>query len=1331
MLWLLDWYDYGFVATDIYNKKEDYRTDIDPGIAKIEDVIFIDSNISCPHKIILSFADNIYLRRFYWEDFENIYDIYGSKCIFSGNKFYIIDNNSNRIKTHGNYRGYNFRSKDDDIIKLIEDSEPINLRNKSDNTLTNYWLHHVFYDLSDMDLPNYYYNNPRINHERIIFTDYKQIIKFIPTSESYVFDQYMPLNNSNLDNAKIIRESFIQKLYTGKDYRFPNAKLQNDENNGKTGEDEKDEKDESIINNININSSACALMVERFILGYKIMQQANKINDAQIILDILKSTNDEIKPSLCNNTNMIFKDILQKLNILDDVMNIFYNYADYIIRPILFEKYLFLLNKMHEKYFRFGTNYQYDIEKIKYDFSVITGKNAKIPIYNTTNLQWGGSNFGQYNISKNEQQMNRIGRLWQFILNPIIIIPIDPFKLANLNSSNKFDNFNNEYIRVKNLIYEGNGINYSNIDNNNVLSFWNYLEHILCDYFESFIKQELRQIDFNNYVLLGGKGINNIINISVLKKSFDFDIHIIDAPNNYALKCFGNKLCTKLNETFKLRSDYRRYLVNILKKNELIDDEVDYEHIVPFYFGARYKSEGFLIEGIFFRLPLKIGIFTEPYTNKPDNKDNEIYYPIIDLDYEKILNFGMEINNNKQIKIYDGIKYPIFAHQIFNLIRYIDQSEENDHKRQKNLNKLKQIFDIKKYTCTFISNNTKKELIESNKYINKRFALKYNLDYKLDLKNKTFNIGKRICDIYRILSEKLITSYSRIHENCKNNLILRHDIKDNPFIPGLSRIKIDKLLNHCIQIISEFDINQIDELNKCIYLYTSGAYKPLNIFEQYQYFGLATNDIPKYGSYNDREINEHTAKRINDTISRNIYNINNAYELHNIKDNMPVYFYTYRLQSNVYINLPKSQDAFSVSQMIRDQTLIYMPTFVSSSYSRNFNYDTFLNETEFVMRIRVHKDTKKWIIVDNYSMYPEKEVLFDKGCYFLIRDFTYLPVQIKIQDNSYKTFLTLDVDMFDDEIDLKDRMGKIIAEGSDHILSKHYNMNSFPEIKNQQFVEDDEKSNGDDVISDEDDEISDEDDEQYDEDDETSDEDEEEKEEPEELETLTLQQLKTIFANLTIFQRVDIYLETIDFNSQYMDNYKVNVFNNILSKKQFRQLQEYVNIMLTADLPLSGGNIKQFNVKSNQLNLINFTEQQIKIIEKNKIFKSYKLNNTNIFFIDVPVHSAISKCDYDLSYILIKEMLSMNYQMRIVETLQSNKKIFIIKKNIMSNNFISPIHAINRSNIIMNIPVAAGGRYDDKHYDACTDIYVDAYTQRYANTKNEYMLLIKLFNNYN
>lgn len=100
----------------------------------------------------------------------------------------------------------------------------------------------------------------------------------------------------------------------------------------------------------------------------------------------------------------------------------------------------------------------------------------------------------------------------------------------------------------------------------------------------------------------------------------------IKDTNTFLLDYFGKKLCHELNKIFKLRSDYRKYLDNILKMNDMIDIRMNNDNDTPFYFGAHYNYDFTITKSIFIKINFKNGIFDVPYTNSVNGNNNEIFF---------------------------------------------------------------------------------------------------------------------------------------------------------------------------------------------------------------------------------------------------------------------------------------------------------------------------------------------------------------------------------------------------------------------------------------------------------------------------------------------------------------------------------------------------------------------------------------------------------------------------------------------------------------------------------------------------------------------------------
>ena len=171
MYWLIDYLDYGYISIDT----EFVTTEIenDPEKANIENCFTMENDK-------LNFKNEIYIRRFYWEDFNHLQSIFDKKCMFTGNKFYIINKSDQPINTRTSYLSdgtdeYLFTNSNGSSINLIEEGKSIQL-NKPDHSNSGWYLHKIMIDLREMNLSPWYYDNPRIESERSTFIEKKKLL---------------------------------------------------------------------------------------------------------------------------------------------------------------------------------------------------------------------------------------------------------------------------------------------------------------------------------------------------------------------------------------------------------------------------------------------------------------------------------------------------------------------------------------------------------------------------------------------------------------------------------------------------------------------------------------------------------------------------------------------------------------------------------------------------------------------------------------------------------------------------------------------------------------------------------------------------------------------------------------------------------------------------------------------------------------------------------------------------------------------------------------------------------------------------------------------------
>jgi len=117
------------------------------------------------------------------------------------------------------------------------------------------------------------------------------------------------------------------------------------------------------------------------------------------LIELLRKTVIESVPTNCHTFSTSILGTANYQGIIKDAsfMNIYYNFGDYILRPLLKEKYMHLLTQIYNINYTFVQYKQYNKYKIKYDIDKITGFNAKIPIYDEQQDHWGDDTFGKTN----------------------------------------------------------------------------------------------------------------------------------------------------------------------------------------------------------------------------------------------------------------------------------------------------------------------------------------------------------------------------------------------------------------------------------------------------------------------------------------------------------------------------------------------------------------------------------------------------------------------------------------------------------------------------------------------------------------------------------------------------------------------------------------------------------------------------------------------------------------------------------------------------------------------------------------------------------------------
>ena len=523
-----------------------------------------------------------------------------------------------------------------------------------------------------------------------------------------------------------------------------------------------------------------------------------------------------------------------------------------------------------------------------------------------------------------------------------------------------------------------------------------YIEKILCDIIDVTTKQALSNInndlDVSNikYTLLGGKAINNFLRLEYVNKSFDFDIHILD-NNSDKIDQFGTKIEKALNDIFNNKIK-RNFLYILLKNNDLVTDSDEQYYLGDeklFYYGIREKRN-LSIKGLFIKLRLK-DLFVEEFIDnninelisssdyistkkyKSDNNYNIIYYPIMDIELEENLNYGVQNTNSTIYKSdYDQLFYPKLPIILFNLNKYLE-SITNQYKKDKLINRITNLNNLDKYNCLVSNNNFIENFININlNDINDLYKSEIN-----NITTKLLSIFRNSDDLYRKCIDELIIGGP---ENI--NLI-----KD---------IVLDKNVeyNKLSEIIKAGDISNV------IKTYTQHNYIEIN-FNLFNKHFFPTTVIP-----------QDVQNQINliDNIFNTLRLSDDKYNIYSINDTFDVY----RLQSFICINSPEG-DLFNLSTVgIGD--ILYNPNYLSTSYSNYFSYEDFYSPFSFVLNIKIKKINKNWLFIGPYSFYPtEKELLINKGSYLRIINIGYKSIK---HNNIIRDILVITAELYDNINDL-------------------------------------------------------------------------------------------------------------------------------------------------------------------------------------------------------------------------------------------------------------------------------------------------------------------------
>lgn len=571
-------------------------------------------------------------------------------------------------------------------------------------------------------------------------------------------------------------------------------------------------------------------------------------------------------------------------------------------------------------------------------------------------------------------------------------------------------------------------------------NFYGFLEEILLELIDNIFKYTLSANSFdphfNNLVLLGGKSTNNYIKRSKLQKSFDFDLHIMGDNSTPGAKTHDERgifIADKLEDlitTSSIFKVFRNYLGLILLENDLItpDQLSHYLHERIFYFGTRDKGS-FKITGFFIHLVFRKDLFTNGkfYSNGKTilPSKNEIYYPISDFETENIVNFDIPIpevysSAYTYKNSYENIDYANYFLTLHNLLRYLYKDSPPfsgpsfGFKFNKNFRKLKNFIDISNYDCKFLNEFNKNQLIYSifELDVDNRIAsrLLKNSVKTLTLNSKTYNSSYSLTfdeydsrgnfvknydildgyDIFKNLKnfdnyiKKNLASQIGV---CSSNILIDYTKSGSKIYTEIfntpSKPRYSTYLGSFEKVIRDIETLTPPHSYGVIYEFTGAFYTPMNNYLIKNHFGDKSGDVRETIGSHTKKVSEWD--KIMDGIFR-YYHSNN--DIINLKDTLEDEFYLYRFQNFASFSGGKGT-LFNISQL-KPNDIIFLPIYQSTSFTRQFKCDSFLRPNTFLLKIKVKKELKNWIILNNYSRFStETEVLIDKNQYYKVTNITH------------------------------------------------------------------------------------------------------------------------------------------------------------------------------------------------------------------------------------------------------------------------------------------------------------------------------------------------------
>ena len=305
-----------------------------------------------------------------------------------------------------------------------------------------------------------------------------------------------------------------------------------------------------------------------------------------------------------------------------------------------------------------------------------------------------------------------------------------------------------------------------------------------------------------------------------------------------------------------------------------------------------------------------------------------------------------------------------------------------------------------------IEKNTK-TIVSSRLSLNKQVS--YDRNFTLSINNTMEgkqiileNICKIICEndpdgilqFYTYISDSAINEYLKDKSN--------NALKPDGYYMGKITPMLNKNAYRIYTSVKKEENTDLEIVKKVLDFMTPGPGKKKPSPDEMKQLSTSANNIIsssdlKYllDSFYQVDINTKSLSKISNNVKIpndmntvcemfcNRYNLlNGAVRVDPIFNNISESFVIYRA-SNIMPMFTEHGFYFDPNFIKNDEDMfIHFPSYLSCSHSSDFSLDMFMRQYSFLMKIRVNKNSKNWLVIDKYSYFNDRceyEVLLKAG----------------------------------------------------------------------------------------------------------------------------------------------------------------------------------------------------------------------------------------------------------------------------------------------------------------------------------------------------------------